>query len=681
DYARARTAFTNLAALEPNNLEIKIDIAECLMEEGDLDGALTAVNAVIAAPQGKTLRTLILKSAIQKLLGQNEDAFKMLKAEKSLYWDLPEFLFPYHEACYRAGHDEEASEVFQKILELRGNGRIPEGVIQAKTIDELLEYSKSYRDHISTLNKQVLAGKLPWLGVAIAERSPALWHWALKTQPLPWIPEEPENVANFSIYSTNSFEIVADGDIWGFNRIAAPPQGTSIVIDYSALITLSRLGLTEKVLDRYGEIGVASPLVEQAVHERERLLPHQLSQVESWINIRQRILDKKIGLMSAADAPNYHYVAEYDKEDEAVTLRSLVDSLSKHGLVSTSLKDRLMKVSHKPAKQGVEIGLNAKLNIELITLKTLFGAGVLDVVLSNYEVAVLENSLDEMNRDLRAYDLQRKTYEWHDALWNQVREDRRFKVLPTPNLEGSSSEDRRTELFIAPFRLAHDTGRMLLTDDRAVQQWGNSIDRQAHGRAFGTDAVCDALLDQGALPISEIADAYLSLIRWRYKFLCPPPDILLEYARRYPGVTAGADLDLVARYVHDCMRDPGLYGGFENTTPKMSMAMQFYLGWSSAYATFLGSVWTDQGIEIERAELLTRWVCETALPAPPRATDLRVLPETSEQGKRMFLGQLGIALGTRAEPAKAERALRMAGALCNIDDDNLFLFLTEQMLQ
>lgn len=681
DYAQARGAYTSLAALEPDNLEVKIDVSECQMEEGDLNSALATVNSVIAAPKGKTLRTLLLRAAIQKLLGENEDAFRMLNAEKSHYWDLPEFLFPYHEACYRAGHDEEASEVFQKILELRGSGRIPEGVIQAKTIDELVEYSKTYREHISKLTKEVLTGKLPWLGIAINERSPALWHWALKTQSLPWIPEEPENVATYSLYSTNGFEVVADGEILSFNRIAAPSKGTPIVIDYSALITLSRLSLIDKVLERYGEVAVASPLVEQAVHERERLLPHQLSQADSWINIRQRILDKKIGLVTSADTPGSHYISEYDKDDKAVTLRSLVESLAKNGLVNSSVKDRLMKVSHKLATEGVEIVPGAKLTIELITLKTLFGAGVLDTVVSNYEVVVVEDSLDEMTRDLRAYDLQRKTYEWHDALWREVREDGRFKVLPVPNLEREPSEDRSTDLFIAPFRLAYDSGRMLLTDDRAVQQWGNSIDRKARGRAFGTDAVLDALLDDEIMPIGEIADAYLSLMRWRYKFLCPPPDILLEYARRYPGVTAGADLELVAHYVHDCMRDPGLYGGIENTTPRMSMAMQFYLGWSSAYGTFLGSAWVDESIGIERSELLTRWVCEIALPAPPRATDLRVLPETSYQGKKMFLGQLGISLGNRADTARAERALRMAGALCNVEDDNLFSFLTEQMLQ
>ena len=94
----------------------------------------------------------------------------------------------------------------------------------------------------------------------------------------------------------------------------------------------------------------------------------------------------------------------------------------------------------------------------------------------------------------------------------------------------------------------------------------------------------------GIVTRDEAADALLQLLNWRYRFILVPPDILKLLADRYRSHPPGAALRKIAIYVHDCMRDEGLFGGFETTDPPISMAMRLYQNWIQNVAEFLSLI-------------------------------------------------------------------------------------------
>jgi len=63
-------------------------------------------------------------------------------------------------------------------------------------------------------------------------------------------------------------------------------------------------------------------------------------------------------------------------------------------------------------------------------------------------------------------------------------------------------------------------------------------------------------------------------------------------AEQYRTNPPGEALQDIAEYLHDCMRDTGLFGGPEKTEHGESMAMRLYLSWLSVISKFLISIWT-----------------------------------------------------------------------------------------
>jgi len=80
-----------------------------------------------------------------------------------------------------------------------------------------------------------------------------------------------------------------------------------------------------------------------------------------------------------------------------------------------------------------------------------------------------------------------------------------------------------------------------------------------------------ALMTGGKLDSGKAAAAIRQLMAWRYRFIVPPPGILKALADPYRANPPGEALREVAEYVHDCMRDTGLFGGRENTEMGDSM--------------------------------------------------------------------------------------------------------------
>lgn len=161
--------------------------------------------------------------------------------------------------------------------------------------------------------------------------------------------------------------------------------------------------------------------------------------------------------------------------------------------------------------------------------------------------------------------------------------------------------------------LAQQEKLPFLVDDRFCQNVVLHMDGQNPSAAFGTDCLLIAMFEAGQTDQRETAAAFVQLIEWRYRFLLLPVTVLEAIALEF----AEHDLRKVARYVHDSMRDMGLFGGKEATDPPMPIAFRYYQDWLQIIAEFVAQLWLSNRFDHEQAVRLTSWAMTEFVPTVP----------------------------------------------------------------
>jgi hypothetical protein len=173
----------------------------------------------------------------------------------------------------------------------------------------------------------------------------------------------------------------------------------------------------------------------------------------------------------------------------------------------------------------------------------------------------------------------------------------------------------------------------------------------------------------GRLDSDNAATAIRHFMAWRYRFIVAPPEILKALADEYRANPPGAALREVAEYVHDCMRDTGLFGGRENTEMGESMAMRCYLAWLSNIAEFLVLVWADNDFAPESATRLKEWSCRELLPSYPRVAEASVRVKGALLTPRLFLSRALLNTANRNGDPRMADAMRAMKVALRLPDD------------
>jgi hypothetical protein len=124
---------------------------------------------------------------------------------------------------------------------------------------------------------------------------------------------------------------------------------------------------------------------------------------------------------------------------------------------------------------------------------------------------------------------------------------------------------------------------------------------------------------EGLLTNDQVADAYIKLLSWRYRFLVTPSAVLKTIALRHITNPPGGSLREISRYVHDCMRDPGLFSGFEPTDPPVTIGGKLFFDWAITTVNFIFELWAEQSIDQATLEAFTNWAIRELLPSPPKS--------------------------------------------------------------
>ena len=672
--------YARLHTLQPDEPQHLFNEASALVQAGELEAGKRRLDALCENPGRLEREALLSRAQVLKAQNKAADAFRSIEAARAKYWDDIQFAGLYLSLAYASGHDDRGHEALMQILELQKEAGAPQ-MVRAAPLDEVKDILQARGQAIADVHQEVLLGNLPWLLADSFAGSVPYAAMVFRTQPLPWLGDDARSRESFSVYATNALvyrpEHLTDKSIpLPYEAMPCAPAGAGVVADQTALITLHRLGWLKRCADYFGKVFFPVDYLAQVLEDSNALVFHQPSWLDSLNAIHQAVDAHRISVVD--DESGLARVDEYDQTADSAPataapyrLRDVIDLLSEQGTITDEAEAETHKLFHQPARAGLggpnALRVGQTVLMSLTTLRSLANAGHLDALAKTLNIRLGRADYDMLVAETRAAGRHQQTREEHAALWEDIQADPRFVGTPvSAPPEFQEKGDSPTEArHLASVWLADQEKIPLLADDRLLQ--GLAIYKGA--RAFGTDRFLVALGQAGILPWDEVAEKFLTLIRWRYRFLLPCPEILVALAKRHAKRPPGQPLRDVAAYVQDCMRDPGLPSGYADATPGSSLAHAVFYRLTAIAGEFAVDVWADGGFEPEAADILMCWIGRSLLPTAPKG--LRDGPTTLlvAQSARIMMATAFVRAAVKfTDHARANQALRSIAFALVLDD-------------
>lgn len=682
DLEKAADQFRALHVAEPDKSIHTFNLAVCLAQLFRPEESLVLYDQ-LCAQETPSIQTVLGRAQLHHSMGRSVAALASLEPFRERFWGEPAFVLSYMSTAYAAGKEDTANDAMKALNSLREAGAVkPEMFRPVQGAEALEMFKRSFKethDRNEYIHMQMLKGRMPWVWAEQMSNKAIYWGWRTRTQILEWIGDDPTNRAKFCIYSTNGFHACeSEQERRELLPLVCPPPGTKVVADVSALITLHRLGLLDAAAEYFGEVLVPAGYLPTVLEDSRQMVLNQRSRQQSAEQITKQLNAGRILLLSegAETASTMSIADEYaESAGHRYRLSDLVHSVHQAGIVSDADLARISHVYAQPSavdeKHPVLVQFQ-DLIVDLATLETIEHFGLLDKLAGFYRIRITAQAQRELVQRIEAIAYQEETRQWHLDLWTRLRADVRFKFVPHTAPEQMRDKDKDTKdylPFLASF-IAQETKIPLMADDRVCQAFTlNEMVGVPHP-AFGSDGVVLALLAAGKLDTCKAASAISQLMAWRYRFIVPTPAILKALADPYRENAPGQSLREVAEYVHDCMRDPGLFGGPEKTEMGDSMALRLYLTWMSTIADFLVLVWADESFTPVSATRLTEWSCRELLPSCPRVVEDRVKVHFALLSDRMFLSSALLKTANHFGDSRMADAMKaMKDALRLTDDE------------
>jgi len=645
---RAAQAFGRVAELRPEETAATLNEARSLAWAGKLDKAVEILDAKCSAEHAP-LEAVLLRAHLLHVAGRPDRAMESLVPHRRVFWEEPQYLLAYLSLGYAANREKEAHEAFLHLLELQKKGQVSSEYLQPKQLEEVKRWFKSRQAFLEEVNRLYLAGRIPWVFVEELKNRATCGGWAIRTQDL-WVSDDPQACAETTIYATHGFRISQDPlsrrALW---PLETPKRGSDIVTDISALITLHRLGLLEIVPRYFGRILVPDLYRGIALRDWERLQPHQPSQIEAAETIVEALDGGKISVHQSPESARLAseaYLCEYlDEAPEGiriVRLGQLTRWLRAKGALSDKTFMSVQQVCHaKPVTDDEDAErflASGALTVELHTLYTLHGQGLFDTFLDSFRVFLLAADAREARWEAISVTYGAQVLQWHRGMFELLRANPQIEFVPVTFPGSPAKDDRQLAEHVCyamvATQCALERKLPLFADDRHCQAAFMNAPGTDGVAMFGSDVLISALTQEDLIDAEKQADAFLQLVKWRYKFLVPPVEVLLTLAKRHLSHPPGEPLREVSRYAHACMRDAGLLLGKERTDPPMSMGIRLFTGWLRVLGEFVIDVYRDPDINKEAAQDLVVWAFRECLPGVPLGLPLmgrRILDQMAAQ--------------------------------------------------
>ncbi len=690
DIGKAAAQLQALQNAEPDNIVHAVNLATCLAQLYRPEESLALYEEACRMEQ-PNLHAVLGCAELHLSLGDPDAAIVSLRGFRDAFWGTPDFLLACMNTAHAAGDEDLAHEAFKKLNELRDAGAVDANAFRMVQTDEALEIlkqsHKAAKDRKEHIHSAMLKGRMPWVWAAQQVSGDAVyWAWRNRTYPMDWIGDDPVNRANFCIYATNAFHArESERNRRELLPLECPSQGTRVVVDVSALITLHRLGFLDMAVDYFGEILVPEGYLPTVLEDGKKMVFHQRSRQQTAERISKLAADGAIVTLDqfAQRAGDMATADEYgDSDEHRYRMTDLIQPVYEAGLVDDTSHQRISKVCAKLPSVDDEHPALAQFQdvlIELSTLETLTTFGLLDVITDFYGIHISQEARTDLRQRLDAIRRQDETRSWHFSLWNQIRNDPRFTFIRHSVSEKMQNKDDEPKDFLAFFAsfVAQAEGVALFADDRVCLALTLNERKDAPHAAFGTDSLIYALEKDGKIDSARAADSIRCLMQWRYRFVLPSASILKTFAEQYRTNPPGRALQETAEYVHDCMRDSGLFGGPENTDLKDSMAMRLNISWLRVIAEFIMSVWDDDKFSEVAAKQLTEWCVREFLPSHPRVVHGNVKVRIGSMTARLLLSHALINTKSLANGKRVSDAMKAMKDALKLSDDEYLRIVTE----
>jgi hypothetical protein len=631
-------------------------------------------------------------------LGHSDEAFEVLHRARAKFWSDPVFLAQYTSQGHAAAREDDAGEAIRRMVELDCENKGDRSRFKAFTIEEVKALMRERFENRKVIDQQILEGRFPWLVAGDFANRVASRDWSYRTQPLN-VGDHPMARAEFAIYATNGFRVeeLAPGRK-ALVPISCPPAGTAVVADLSSLLTLDRLGILDAACSYFGKVLVPASYPAHLLEELGRLRPIQPARLSGQRAIRDAVKQGRLGVGNEEEpSGTTPTLYEYKGEDE-ITRFGIVDVgawLLDSGLIETDAFEALRREARRPASStpdDIRSAVEAKgLLSDEFTLAKLNEHGALEPLLDSAQVFIEKESLERVTGDLSTAEFDGEILDWHSAFREKLSSDPRIELVPVPEAGpagGDASgdqgeEEERGQRRFLPLDAHHvaEARRLpLLIDDRVFQSVLFNGPAGVAQPAFSTADLLPALAEGEHLDLDAAAGCSLRLMNWRYRFVVPPAEFLVALARRHRSHPPGERLREVARYVHDCMRDPGLHGGTEATDPPMSLAMCLSTHWATTIGQFLFMIWHDESFGDEAAVALTRWAIGECLPSVPRNSSPTFVGILGERLPQLVISGSLLYLASLKNPTRTCEALGEIARAFSLSDEAYTEVLADLLL-
>lgn len=679
----------------PHSSVLSQNFANALVLSGDVERAIEVLKDYIeGAGDSLELGPLLVCAHLAQAQGDAAGALLLVRGHWDIFKSDHQYLMAMLQLGYAANEENEARKALAELHGMLSRGVLPEGLMWKTSLDEVRQHFETSNARRKFIGEQYLGGRLPWLTASKLGQtsSHSYVSWLIRTQP-GVSSELPETIAELGIYSTNGFYALNTDNQKRLQRIVAPPKGSKIVADMSALITLHRLGILESACAYFEKVYLPYSYRAVWVAEQAKSSHHQPSQIQSQRAILYAVREGSIRVAGDEhrDVPRLNEYEDGSEGDRpAIRILQLVKWLGKHGRLSVSKcqaveakANQKATISDAEAEKALEVGI---IVADPLTLQTIFDIGLLNDILNGIQVCVDQSDFKSLQNELRNQEKVDEAGRWYRDLASIVGSipNVEFVSQPIPvNAVSADEGNDRNEpndegqlilrFGIGSAVLSTALGYPLLADDRYCQQGVFNHIKDRLDAAFGSDALLQSLERDGRISASEHADHFLKLISWRYKFLIPSVPLLRDMAFHFIGGLPGSSLRQVAVYLQDCMRDPGLFGGSEDVEPPMPMALKLFKAWIDTVGEFVASLWWDGRFTEVQAARLSRWAARYLLPAWPRNNTPLSWQHASDIRRQSLLGQLLLNLIQNNDSKKSNRAFNRVRRSLGFTDDEIAL--------
>lgn len=683
DYVSAAKYYQRLRELRPNEPAYLMNLAVCFTQMGDTKKAIEVYDEIIAS-ENPPLSAYIAKAYLQNI-DDPKIAFSTILPLKDKYWDDPQYLQAVLDLAFKSDNEEHGHQALIKLRQLQNEGKAPEGILQAKTLEDFKEHAKHWNEKVKLVNDHLIHGKFPWTLADCFQNHALYMGWYVRTQPIDWYVEEPLVRSAHCIYATNCFTVYEQPDKTSqLEYIKCPSEKPDLVVDISALVTMHQLGLFEHLKKYAKHLYISTEYISILLQDSQQLGVHQLSrklsaqEIENEIKLgRIQILDDS-GNVGKRPMPfvNEHTMPE-NEDEHYYRLIDMINVAYDSGKLDEKHYSKLKQVAHKETGCDLEhasLHKNMPILVDLLTLYTIFQVDPkvpsVQPLLETFQIYISKQDQLRNSNDLFRISKQEEIKSWNDDLLKVIRDDDLF-IKQSHRKRGDEDDD-----YIASVVLASQKNVPLLTDDRVLQVLAINGNKSVEFPAFGMDRMLLKLFEEKIIDMQELSEAYKKMMEWRYRFIVPNHHILFSYLLNYKSNPPGDALKRVALYLHDCMRDPGLFGGIEKTTRNESMAIKFLLSWIHEVSYFLADVWEHPEFDETSSKTITEWTVNHFIPSLPKYTGERGIA-VADKIEESFLLQYSTAMFLSEKSDVTAEGFHFLADCLRLDEDTYHKYVCE----